>query len=121
MEHVSPNPYILSHTTMSQPEICNLTKQTTSKQHTCVSEHTHNNIETCYDLGLDPHQYVDNTPSDNVPFVFKSTFDNRSPGFGYSNSDLKNPYLSSEQLNARLISPSINTNNYQNMVKGVKF
>jgi hypothetical protein len=30
------------------------------------------------------------------------------PGYGYSNSDLKNPYLSREQLNARLIAPSIN-------------
>jgi hypothetical protein len=32
------------------------------------------------------------------------------PGFGYNTSDLKNPYLTREQLNARLIAPSINMN-----------
>lgn len=48
-----------------------------------------------------------NTPSDNVPHRFKGTFDTSKPGFGYCNSDLKNPYLTREQLNARLVAPSI--------------
>jgi hypothetical protein len=89
-------------------------------QHNGLKIMNYNNVETCYVLGLDPHFYVDNTPSSNVPFMFRSTFDNRTPGFGYNNSDLKNPYLSSEQLNARLVSPAVNTSSYQNMVKGVK-
>ena len=72
----------------------------------------YNNEEACYALGLDPHYHSDNTPSDNVPYTFKGTFDTSKPGFGYCNSDLKNPYLSREQLNARLISPSININNF---------
>lgn len=71
----------------------------------------YNNMEACYDLGLDPHYYNDKTPSDNVPFTFKNTFDTSKPGFGYCNSDLKNHYMSREQLNARLISPSISTSN----------
>jgi hypothetical protein len=33
--------------------------------------------------------------------------DTKAPGFGYPTSDLKNPYLSREQLQARMISPSI--------------
>ena len=73
-----------------------------------------NSQEACYDLGLDPHYYTDKTPSSNVPYTFKGTFDSSKPGFGYCNSDLKNPYLSSEQLNSRLVSPSINTANFQN-------
>jgi hypothetical protein len=77
-------------------------------------------MESCYDLGLDPHVKSDRTPSDNVPYKFKSIFDSSKPGFGYCNSDLKNPYLSSEQLNSRLIAPSINPDNYKNMVPGVK-
>lgn len=79
----------------------------------------YNNMEACYDLGLDPHVKTDRTPSDNVPFKFKGIFDNGKPGFGYCNSDLKNPYLTSEQLNSRLIAPTINPDNYQNMVPGV--
>lgn len=69
-----------------------------------------NNLEGCYDLGLDPHYYSDKTPSSNVPYTFRNTFDTNRPGFGYCNSDLKNPYLSREQLNARMVSPSINQN-----------
>ncbi len=69
-----------------------------------------NTQESCYELGLDPHYNTDSTPSSNVPYTFKGTFDTSTPGFGYCNSDLKNPYLSREQLNSRLVSPSINLN-----------
>lgn len=69
---------------------------------------SYNTAESCYDLGMDPHYYSNKSPSNNVPFTFKNTFDTSKPGFGYCNSDLKNYYLSREQLNARLISPSIN-------------
>jgi hypothetical protein len=68
----------------------------------------YNSSEACYDLGLDPHIQTDRTPSSNVPYTFRNTFDTSQPGYGYCNSDLKNPYLTSEQLNARLISPHIN-------------
>lgn len=74
----------------------------------------YNNEEACYTLGLDPHVNTGKTPSDNVPYTFKGTFDTSRPGFGYCNSDLKNPYLTSEQLNSRLISPSINLSTFQN-------
>jgi len=80
----------------------------------------YNSAEACYDLGLDPHVQTGKTPSNNVPYQFKSTFDSSTPGFGYCNSDLKNPYLSAEQLNARLVSPSINPDSYQNTIPGVK-
>ena len=71
-----------------------------------------NSQEACYDLGLDPHYYSDKTPSSNVPYTFRGTFDTSKPGFGYCNSDLKKPYLSREQLNSRLVSPSINQENF---------
>ena len=70
----------------------------------------YNNQESCYTLGLDPHTPNSNTPSNNVPHTFKGTFDTQKPGFGYCNSDLKSPYLSREQLNSRLVAPSINLN-----------
>ncbi len=74
----------------------------------------YNSEEACYTLGLDPHYDTNATPSSNVPYTFKGTFDTSTPGFGYCNSDLKNPYLSREQLNARLVSPSINLANIPN-------
>ena len=74
---------------------------------------TYNNAEACYDLGLNPHTTTNTTPSSNVPYKFRSTFDTSKPGYGYCNSDLKNPYLTSEQLNARMVSPSISVPNMQ--------
>ena len=73
----------------------------------------YNNLEACYDLGLDPHVQTGKTPSNNVPYAFKSAFDTTTPGFGYCNSDLKNPYLTREQLNSRMVSPSINPANFK--------
>jgi hypothetical protein len=71
---------------------------------------SYNTEEACYDLGLDPHVPTDRTPSANVPYKYQSVFDNSRPGFGYCNSDLKSPYLTKEQLNARLMAPTINLN-----------
>ena len=74
----------------------------------------YNTSEACYDLGLNSHIYTGRQPSSNVPYLYKSSFDTSKPGYGYCNSDLKNPYLSSQQLNARIISPSINTSAFKN-------
>jgi hypothetical protein len=70
-----------------------------------------NNGEACSELGLDPHAQSNSNPSSNVPFVFRGVMDTKTPGYGYCNSDLKTPYLSREQLNARMISPSIQFGN----------
>jgi len=66
-----------------------------------------NNQEACYVLGLNPHTQTNNTPSSNVPYIYHSLMDTKSPGYGYPTSDLKTPYLSREQLQARMIAPSI--------------
>jgi len=76
----------------------------------------YNNSEACNNLGLPQHlnQSLNHTtPSSNVPYQFKSNFDTSRPGFGYCNSDLKSPYISREQLNARLVAPTINPMMYQ--------
>ena len=77
----------------------------------------YNTSEACYDLGLNPHVSTGKTPSSNVPYKFSSIYDTSAPGYGYCNSDLKTPYLSREQLNARMVAPSINPVNYQNFNK----
>jgi hypothetical protein len=82
-------------------------------QHNASAIMDYNNKETCTYLGLSSHISSSDTPSNNVPHKFKSIFDSSKPGFGYCNSDLKNPYLSREQLNSKMISPSIKLTNYQ--------
>jgi hypothetical protein len=80
----------------------------------------YNTIETCYEMGLEQHIPENKTPSANVPLLYKSTFDSTKPGYGYCNSDLKNPYLSRQQLEARMISPTIyyqSDENSSNVVK----
>ena len=42
----------------------------------------------------------------NSPFLYKSCVDKSQP-FGYENSDLKNLYLSSYELQCRMVAPSI--------------
>ena len=76
-------------------------------QHNGLEIMKYNSLETCYELGLDPHTQTGTTPSSNVPYTFRSTFDTTTPGYGYCNSDLKSPYLSREQLNSRLVAPTI--------------
>jgi hypothetical protein len=66
-----------------------------------------NSYEACNEMGLPSSYQTNSTPSSNVPYTFKSTFDTSKPGFGYCNSNLKTPYLSREQLQARMIAPSI--------------
>ena len=70
----------------------------------------YNNMESCYDLGLTTHFYSAGDPATTVnasPFLFKNTYDTNTPGFGYNNSNLKSPYLSREQMNARMVAPAI--------------
>lgn len=68
--------------------------------------------ESCNDVGyfirpIDLPSIQSNTVSDyNVPYMFRTILDNSKPN-GYQESDLKNLYLSREQLNARKISPVV--------------
>ena len=72
----------------------------------------YNTMEAIYTTGLDPVLEKPEQSTKNSPFVFKSTHDTNKPAHGYNNTDLKNFYLSREQLQSRLISPSIPTVNF---------
>lgn len=60
--------------------------------------------------GNNPKAYNPDTPSPNNPFMFHSLHDQRTPSYGYNNSDLKDSFIRREQLSARMIAPSIPTN-----------
>jgi hypothetical protein len=57
--------------------------------------------ECCYCPSLKAGESVPNSP-----FLYKSCMD-RSQPYGYEDSDLKNMYLTSSQLQARMVAPSI--------------
>jgi hypothetical protein len=66
--------------------------------------------EACNDVGytqrFTPNEREHQTKISNVPFIYPSYLDGSQP-VGYSNSDLKDLYLTREQLNARREAPSI--------------
>lgn len=72
----------------------------------------YNKGEACYTLGLNPYMGPSINPNlivtkevtNHVPILFQSPTDQR---YTYQQSDLKNPYLSREQIQARMIAPSI--------------
>ena len=57
--------------------------------------------ECCYCPALRTGEPVPNTP-----FLYKSCMEKSQP-YGYENSDLKNVYLTSYQLQARMVAPAI--------------
>jgi hypothetical protein len=64
----------------------------------------YNQLEACDQCCACPAKYGDNQPVSNSPFLYKSTIENTRP-FGYENSDLKNMYLSSFDLQSRMVIP----------------
>jgi len=60
--------------------------------------------EACNDVGYVAREYEPRNTTN--PFLYKSFLDNAKP-FGYETSDLKENYLSREQLNSRKVSPAI--------------
>ena len=65
-----------------------------------------NSLQSEHDSGLDVNLMVQNKLNKiQNPYLYKSVFDNSRP---YPMSDLKAPYLSREQLNARMVAPMIN-------------
>ena len=67
-----------------------------------------NQIEACDQCGNCINQ-IKGTNRNNTPFLYSSPFDKSTP-FGYEESDLKNVYLSREQLQAKKVAPIINYN-----------
>ena len=68
-----------------------------------------NQQEACSDCGC--CNVSQSERSNNSPFSYKSCLDNSMP-FGYENSDLKNVYLTSKQLQCRMNAPVLTQDQY---------
>jgi hypothetical protein len=70
-----------------------------------------NQLNACDQCCTCPARYGDNQPQSNSPFLYKSCTESTQP-FGYQTSDLKNEYLSSYQLQCRLVAPILTQDQY---------
>ena len=70
----------------------------------------YNTMESIYTSGNNPYTILNNTPTNKSPYLYSSLYDTKNPIYGFKNSDLKQDYMSKQQIQARMISPSIPTN-----------
>jgi len=75
-----------------------------------------NQIAACNECGSCPSTY-ENQETSNSPYLYKSSEDKTTP-YGYTGSDLKNLYLSKQDLENRLRAPEINQEDY--LKKGIQ-
>lgn len=77
-------------------------------QHNSPSIMRYNEYLVCNESNC-TRSYPNNKCSSNSPYLFSSVDDNKPMPYGYENSDLKNLYLSREQLQSKLMAPEIMT------------
>jgi len=71
----------------------------------------YNQLEACNNCCSCPPRYGTNQTISNTPYLYNSCVDNSQP-YGYEKSDLKNVYLSSYQLQCRMIAPILTQDQY---------
>lgn len=59
--------------------------------------------------GNNPFIFTNSNVVPNQPYMFNSTHDTRVPVLGMNPSNLKNDYISKEQIKSRMIAPTIQT------------
>jgi hypothetical protein len=70
----------------------------------------YNTMQTINTSGNNPYSVLNTNPTNNNPHLYKSTHDTSNPAYGFRNSDLKQDYITKQQIKAKMISPSIPTN-----------
>jgi hypothetical protein len=71
----------------------------------------YNTMENIYESGNNPYPTLNTQPTNKQPYLLNGIHDNNKPqGLNIVNSDLKQNYLTKEQMKARMISPSIPVN-----------
>jgi hypothetical protein len=72
----------------------------------------YNTMEYIYASGNNPYDVTNKVPSLNVPLLFSSLYDQTQPSNGFSNSDLKQSFITKQQINGRMVAPSIPTTEF---------
>lgn len=69
----------------------------------------YNTMESIYTSGNNPYTIFNNKPTNKSPYLYSSIYDNTNPTYGFRNSDLKQNYMTKQQIQAKMIAPSIPT------------
>jgi hypothetical protein len=69
----------------------------------------YNTMQSINASGNNPYTVLNTDPVGNTPYLYSSIHDTSNPAFGFRDSDLKQDYMTKEQMKARMISPSIPT------------
>lgn len=72
----------------------------------------YNTMQSIYTSGNNPYTLLNTETTENTPYLYKSVHDTSSPAYGFRNSDLKQDYMTKEQMKAKMVAPSIPTNFY---------
>lgn len=68
----------------------------------------YNTMQSINASGNNPYTILNTEPTQNTPYLYNSIHDT----IPYRNTDLKQNYMTKEQMRSRMISPSISTNNF---------
>lgn len=68
-----------------------------------------NAMQSINDSGNNPYTLLNTTSVGNNPYLYTSLHDTNNPVYGFNNSDLKQDYMTKEQMKARMVAPSIPT------------
>ena len=66
----------------------------------------YNTMQSINNSGNNPYTILNTQPTENTPYLYNSIHDTSKP---FRNSDLKQDYMTKQQIKSRLISPSIPT------------
>ncbi len=69
----------------------------------------YNSMEAIYSSGNNPYAISNTEPTNKTPYLYNSIHDTTNPSYGFRNSDLKQDYSTKQQMNAKMIAPSIRT------------
>lgn len=69
-----------------------------------------NTMQAINTSGNNPYTVLNTNPVGNTPYLYNSIHDTSKPPYGFRNSDLKQDYMSKQQMRARMVAPSIPTN-----------
>lgn len=69
-----------------------------------------NTMQSINTSGNNPYTVLNTNPVGNTPYLYSSIHDTSKPSYGFRNSDLKQDYMTKQQIKARMVAPSIPTN-----------
>jgi hypothetical protein len=69
-----------------------------------------NTMQSINASGNNPYTVLNTKTVGNTPYLYSSFHDTSKPEYGFINSDLKQDYMSKQQMRSRMVAPTIPTN-----------